>query len=107
MVGLKTAEINGQEIIKLEFYNYILQPINPQELTLTTLQEYIWNGEEVRITYGTSQSARTHTKVNISQNVLTGIADDTYDSTIKSLSNIILNKLTTTDKEYTKFKFLT
>ena len=106
MVGQTTAEINGQEIIKLEFYDYILQPINPQELTLTTFQEYIWNGEEVRITYGTSQSARTHTKVNISQNVLSGVADETYDSTIRSLTNIILNKLTTSNKEYTKFKFI-
>ena len=106
MVGQTTAEINGQSVLQLEFYDYLLQPINPQELTLTTFQQYIWNGEEVRITYGTSQSARTHIKVNISQNVLTGIADDAYNSPIRSLSNIILDKLTTTDKEYTKFKFI-
>lgn len=106
VIGSTAEEVYGQIVLEVEFYDYTMQRLNPSSVTINTYNEFTIASEDVRITYGTTQGSRVHAKTNITENSLKAIGDDHYTQDIISLRPVQFIKLTTSNKEYTKFKFI-
>ena len=104
---MSTAEVLDQTLLQIEFYDYTLQRLVPTQVELTEFIPQIIQSEGTRISYGISTNGRTHAIAKIENNTLSAVGSDNNTQVIRVLQTITLTKLTTTDKEYTKFKFLT
>lgn len=93
-------------ILEVEFYNYALETLIPITLSIETELSYNINQGENDIIYGRTSGGRIHGNAVLQNNNLKIVPTQTTTMVLSKVDSLLLKKLTTAEKEYTKFKFI-
>ena len=111
IIGKSQAEISEQTLLRVEYYDYLGNPIRATEnvvLRLDTQTEYNITETESSHSFGTRIGGNVTAIWKVVDNALEVKAIESTATTriVESAYYFELEKLKTEDKEYTRFKFI-
>lgn len=110
LVGKSRQELSGQELIKVEFYDYLYQPLIPNNCRVQPIeipgQYYIITATESTHSLGIRNNGWVNEPWQIIDNtMIVKGSESTDENIITSIYRFKFDYLTTNEKEYTKFRF--
>lgn len=94
------------EILKLEFYDYLMRKLTPTNVTIETYSQYEINEEVTTVHWGIDAQRRLRANTKIADNVMNAINITNSQIALRSKQQITFVKLNTIEQEYTSFYFI-
>lgn len=110
MVGKTLAQISNQVVLELEFFDYLLNPIEPRQNVIVrdgTSTEYVITDVDMAHPFGhrDGSSFQVFWRVESNKMILTA-AESSRNQVINMIYYFAMKQFDTTEKSYTKFKYL-